>query len=236
MKKLRLFLGRLMVACIGLIVFSCNNSGVSPTNYSRLQVINTLAGSTPINFSLNSTKKNSTSITFPGTSGYVTTTPGMPYLQIALATTPGVYFYNATLNLKTDSSYSVFITGTTQPQAYTSVFTWDDLSSPSIGKAKVRFVNASLSSTNLDVTINAVAGFTNVAFKGVGKFVEVPAGTYEFRAYSTGSTSSSLAILSNQVLADGKVYTLYAQGVVGNTATTSAFGLSLISNLLPNTK
>ncbi len=236
MKKLRLFFSGLIISCCGLIFFACNNTGVTPTNYSRLQVINTLAGSSPINFYLNYTIKNSASITFPGSSGYVSTTPATYFFQVSFATTTTpLYFDPSTITLGVDSSYSVFVTG--QYGSYTSIFTKDTLTLPSIGKAKIRFVNTSYSSGPLDVTINAVKGYSNVAYKGVSKFIEVPAGTYEFKAYSsTTGTASNLATLSNQLLADGKIYTLYANGLVGSTAINSVFGLNLITNLLPVTK
>jgi hypothetical protein len=234
MKKLKFLFGLITLSCYTLIIFSCKPTGaVNPTSYSRLQVINALAGSTPFNFYLNSTIKSTASITFPSASGYVSVNPGTPNFQVSLATTPSLYFFSENLTLKTDSSYSVFVTG--QAGTYTTIFTNDSLLAPANGKAKLRFVNASVSSGNLDITINAVSGYKNIPFKGVGKFIEVPAGTYEFKAYRTGN-ASNLATLSNQILADGKVYTIFARGIVGNTVTTSAFGLSLIPNLLPAIK
>lgn len=235
MKKLWVFFKVLIISCCSLILFSCNNTGVTPTNYSRLQVVNTLAGSSPINFYLNYAIKSSASITFPGSSGYVSTTPGTYFFQVSLATTPTLYFDPSTIILGVDSTYSIFVTG--QFGSYTSIFTRDTLTLPSIGKAKIRFVNTSYSSGALDVTINAIKGYSKVAYKGVSKFIEVPAGTYEFKAYSsTTGTANNLATLSNQLLADGKIYTLYANGLVGSTAINAVFGLNLITNLLPVTK
>ncbi len=227
-----LFIGLLFAAWC-FIVFSCNNNGVSPTSYSRLQVINAIPGSLSFDCTLNYTKINSASIAFPGASGYISIAPGSKHVEIRPTTTPTAPFIDSTnVVLKQDSSYSLFFTG--QNAAYNEIFIRDNLSVPPIGRAKIRFVNTSVGTAKVDITINAVVGFTNIPYKGIGQFIEVPAGTYEFKAFTTG-TATNLTTLSNQVLADGKIYTLYAQGIVGNT-TTSAFGLSLITNLLPAIK
>ncbi len=239
MKKLSLFFGGLTFIWISLIIFSCNTTGVSPTHYSRLQVINALAGSTPINFAINSTKKSTTSITFPGASGYVSIVPNSGFISFQYNTAPLINLpvadsTNNSLNFKADSSYSIFLTGSTSN--YYILKTTDTLTNPSIGKARIRFVNTSTDAGNLDVTINGTIAYTKIPYKGVGRFIEVPAGTYEFKANKTGIANSTLGTLSNQVLADGKIYTLYAAGITTSTLTNAAFGLNLITNLLPAVK
>lgn len=236
MKKQQ-FLTSLMLVVISVVSFSCGNTnGVNPSAYSRIQIINAIAGSSSIDCTLNSTRINTTTIAFPNTTGYISATPGTKYVEIRPTSTPTAPFLDsATVVLKQDSSYSLFFTG--QSGSSKSIIIQDDLFAPTLGRAKLRFVNASSASGNLDITINAVAGYTNIAYRGVGKFIEVPAGTYEFKAFVNGATNTNtLGTLSNQGLADGKVYTLYAQGIVGNTGITSAFGLSLIANLLPAVK
>ncbi|MGI4021502.1 MAG: DUF4397 domain-containing protein [Janthinobacterium lividum] len=239
MKKRQFFLISLMFVAMGTVNFSCGNTnGVNPAAYSRIQIINAIAGSSSLDCTLNSTKINTTTIAFPTTTGYISATPGTKYVEIRPTSTPTAPFIDtATVVLKQDSSYSLFFAG--QSGTTKSIMIQDDLSAPTLGRAKVRFVNASSAAGNLSITINAVAApeYANIAYCGVGKFIEVPAGTYEFKAFATGATNTNtLGTLSNQVLADGKVYTLYARGIIGNTGTTSAFGLSLITNLLPAIK
>lgn len=237
MKKQQFSLISLMFLVVCVVNFSCGNTnGVNPAAYSRIQIINAIAGSSSLDCTLNSTRINTTTLAFPNTTGYISATPGTKYVEIRPTSTPTAPFIDtATVVLKQDSSYSLFFAG--QSGSSKSIVIRDDLSGPTLGRAKLRFVNASAASGNLDITINAVTGYTNIAYRGVGRFIEVPAGTYEFKAFVTGATNTNtLGTLSNQVLADGKVYTLYAQGIVGNTGTTSAFGLSLITNLLPAIK
>lgn len=234
MRKLQLLLLGCTFFFVAAVNWSCNTSGVTPTYYSRLKVVNTLAGSSPIVFLLNGTTANSSaSITFPYSSGYLSVKPGTKFFQVALATTSTVYFTTKTFDMGVDSSYSVFVTGASG--SYTSILTKDTLVAPSKGKARIRFVNTSNNSGSLDVTLNAVSGYSNITYTGVTSFIEVPAGTYEFKAYKTG-TNSTLATLSGQVLADGSNYTLYSAGSVNSTATNAVFQLVLMSNILPATQ
>lgn len=240
MKKLNLLFGAFAFIYFSFLIISCSTTGVSPTSYSRLQVINALAGSTPINFTINSTKRNTSIITYPLSSGYISIPPSTGFLRIQYNTTPGINLFTAdsasnNLNSKVDSSYSIFLTGSTSN--YYIIKTNDTLINPSIGKAKVRFVNTATDAGNLDISINGTIAYTKVPYKGVGRFIEVPAGTYEFKANRNGAaTTNTLGTLSNQVLADGKIYTLYAAGITTSTATNAVFGLNLITNLLPAKK
>ncbi|WP_419801254.1 DUF4397 domain-containing protein [Mucilaginibacter sp.] len=238
MNQLKTLFAGLIISYFSLIVLSCNTSGVSPAHHSRLQVINALAGSTPINFSLNSTQKNTSVITFPGSSGYISVSPGSNYIRfITSASTTNLSTRDTAqqhLNLTADSSYSVFLTGSTSNYSLLKVN--DILTNPANTRAKIRFVNVAPDAGALDITINGTGIYSKIAYKSVAPFVEVPAGTYEFKAMKTGITGTTLATLSNQVLADGKVYTLYAAGLTTSTAVNAAFSLTVMANLLPAIK
>ncbi len=238
MNKLKTIFAGLMISYFGLVILSCNTTGVSPTHYSRLQVINALSGSSPINFTLNSTQKNKGTIAFPASSGYISIMPDSNYIQFQTASS-SVLLNTATtaikhLFLRADSSYSLFLTGSTSN--YTFLKINDVLTNPANTRAKIRFVNVATDAGALDITINGTSIYQNINYKGVSTFMEVPAGTYEFKAMKTGVTTTTLATLSNQVLADGKIYTIYAAGLTTSTATNAAFGLTIVANLLPATK
>ncbi|RYE36203.1 MAG: DUF4397 domain-containing protein [Sphingobacteriaceae bacterium] len=238
MNQLKFFFAGLIIGYFSLIIVSCNTSGVSPTYQSRLQVINALPGSTPINFRLNSTQRSTSAITFPGSSGYISVNPDTNYIQFVTAASSTVLNTNNTtinrLKLIADSSYSVFLTGTTSN--YSILKLNDVLTNPANSRAKIRFVNVAADAGALDITINGTGIYSNIANRSVAPFVEVPAGTYEFKAMKTGVTATTLATLSNVVLTDGKIYTLYAAGLTTSTATNAAFGLTVVANLLPAVK
>lgn len=225
-----------MLFALGMFIFSCSNTVVSPTNFSRLQVINAIPGSLSFDCRLNSTKINTGTISFPSSSGYISTVPGTKNVTIVPTSTPTAPATDSiNVLLENNQNYTLFFAG--PANAIKTIFINDTLNVlPAIGRAKIRFVNASGSSPALDIQINGTDAFTNIKYTKVASFIEVPAGTYEFRAFTPGMRGSSLATLSNQMLSDGKIYTLYASGISGNTATTSAFGLSLLTNLRPAIK
>lgn len=236
MCNLKVLLKGVVLIALCLVVFSCSNTAVSPTNYSRLQVINAIPTSLSFDCRLNGTKINTTTIAFPNASGYISTVPGAKNVTVVPTSTPTAPAIG-TVNvlLENNQSYTLFFSA--KADSVKTIFINDTLNVlPATGRAKVRFVNASGSSPMLDIQINGTNAFTKIKYTKVGSFIEVPAGTYEFRAFASGVRGSSLGTLSNQVLADGKIYTLYASGISGNTATTSAFGLSLLTNLRPAVK
>lgn len=91
----------------------------------------------------------------------------------------------------------------------------DNVAAPVNGTAKLRFVNASPDAGALDVVAGAQTLFANVAFKGVGAFIEVLPGAYTVDFMSAGKGEKALPP-ADIVLNSGSVYTLYAMGSAGS--------------------
>jgi len=91
----------------------------------------------------------------------------------------------------------------------------DNNSAPAAGKAHVRFVHASPDAPAVDI---AVKGgpilFSNVAFKEIGDYLPVDAGTYDLEVRLTGTETVALDV-PGLALADGTVYTVFAMGLAG---------------------
>ena len=83
--------------------------------------------------------------------------------------------------------------------------------------ARVRFVHASPDAPAVDI---AVTGgpilFPNVAFKGVGDYVTVPAGQYNLEVRLAGTSTVALSV-PGVMLDGGTVYTVYATGYAFGT-------------------
>jgi hypothetical protein len=56
--------------------------------------------------------------------------------------------------------------------------------------------------------------FSNVAFKGVGDYLPVDAGTYDLEVRLAGTETVALSV-PGVALADGTVYTIFAMGLAG---------------------
>lgn len=91
----------------------------------------------------------------------------------------------------------------------------DNNSAPAAGKAHVRFVHASPDAPAVDIAVKGgPVLFGNVAFKGVGDYLPVDAGTYDLEVRLAGTSTVALSV-PGLTLANGTVYTVFAMGLAG---------------------
>ncbi|MDB5157713.1 MAG: hypothetical protein JWR50_2420, partial [Mucilaginibacter sp.] len=133
-----------------------------------------------------------------------------------------------TIVFKPNFKYTLFVTGLRADSSVSSIFTVDTAVYPTVGRGKIRFVNASLRSGLLDVSANGTLAFKASAYKSVSKFIELPAGNYDFKVMPKGS-STVISDFPAVTIVDGKLYTLYCRGVA-NGADSVAFGMGILSN------
>lgn len=98
----------------------------------------------------------------------------------------------------------------------------DDNSLPATGKAHVRFVHASPDAPAVDIAVKGgPVLFGHVAFKGVGSYLPVDAGTYDLEVRLAGTDTVALDV-PGVALADGTVYTVLAMGLAGGEPALTA--------------
>ncbi len=227
-------LSLLFLAIVGVMILpfvtSCGKTGTLPaTSNVQYQVLNLSTDIQPVDLYINNKKYNATPYRYPNASGYFTlTTIDTPFqFRSAQTTSSAVNLLSIRKPLSFNIKYSLFIVGfrfNSKTDTLDYIFTTDTASNPIGGRGKVRFVNASAGSNIFNITANATPVFTNQAYKNVSNFVEMPAGNYDFKLYSTASSSIILTELNNVTIQDGKLYTLYCRGIVGRTD-TAAFGM-----------
>jgi len=165
-------------------------------------------------------------LAFPTNTGYVALTSGTRNVKINVANTPTTVI-NSDLTLVPGTNYSVFAVNTVS--SIELLVLVDDLTAPAAGKAHVRFVHLSPDAPAVDV---AVTGgpvlFGNVSFKGYQGFAPVNAGTYNLEVRLAG-TSTVVLPLPGIALQDGKIYTVFAKGLVAGTG-NQALGAEIIVN------
>jgi len=218
-------------------VSSCGkspNSNASALNI-QYQVVNLNQGIGSVDLYVNFIKVNSSSYFYPNASGYFY----LPSIQTPFQLRPGTSLtpgtiapsYNIlTLNnvLIPNTRYTLMLMGLTKDTVY-SIFTADTSSVPTQGKGKIRFVNASPNNLGqVTVTANDTTAFAGVPFKTMTKFIQLTAGTYDFKMYQTGSTDVLLD-KPNVTIQDGRIYTLYCYGLANRTDSL-AFGSGVITN------
>lgn len=106
----------------------------------------------------------------------------------------------------------------------------DDLSPPAVGKAHVRFVHLSPDAPAVDIALanGGPVVFRNQAFKSASEFTPLDAGTYDLEVRVAGSPDPVLP-LPGIVLQPGRIYTVYAKGLLGGTG-AQKLGAGIIVN------
>lgn len=128
----------------------------------------------------------------------------------------------------TNARYSLYLVGVMADTVKT-IFTVDTSAVPTVGKGKVRFVNASPHSGLLDVYANGSKIFDGFKFMQTSKFIEMPAGNYNIKIYNHGDQSTILAEVNPVTVTDGRLYSLCSYGIIGRTD-SAKFSAALITN------
>jgi hypothetical protein len=154
-----------------------------------------------------------TNAPFKGITPYAALTAGAHQFQVVPTgmTSPAVI--SATLTLAADKDYSVAAVGKLADIA--PLVLEDNNAAPATGKAHVRFVHASPDAPAVDIAVKGgPVIFSNVAYKGVGTYTPVDAGTYDLEVRPAGKTDVVLSIPGVK-LENGGVYTAWAMGLAG---------------------
>ena len=226
----------LFIALAGVLLIggflSCGKSNnVIPVGANiQFQVVNLSPDLRPVNLWVGFIKRN-VAYSYPSPSGYFSMASVDTPLQIRSAI-PNVSTSNLiSLDtiLRANVKYTLFVTGLRADTSITGIFTIDTAVASTPGRGKVRFVNASVRSPNLDVTANGTMAFSNRAYKSVSKFIEIAPGSYDFKITPTGVPANNLRTLTKVNIQDGKLYTIYAHGVAGRTD-SAIFNAGVITN------
>lgn len=178
---------------------------------------------------------------YPSPSGYFSLSDITPPFQIRPAantlvngvpvTTSPIFTLNNTLAPNT--KYTLYVTGlyNSPPDTVSYVFTVDTAPLPALGRGKIRFLNASPRTAlpGLSLTANGTKAFDSLKYQDLSKYIELPAGNYNFQLFPTGSSTNILQTIQNYTIQDGRLYTVYCYGLAGNVDSL-AFGANVLIN------
>ncbi len=202
--------------------------------YSRINVVHASPDAPGVDLFVDNSKQNNTELTYPNSTGYLSVLSGNRGIRVnAAGTTNTVAF--ATLNFIQDRNYSLFAYNVLAQIGLLAVE--DDLTAPAGGRAHVRFFH--LSPDAPTVTVGTVANggtfspvFSDRSFETQASatanrdFTPVPSGTYTFEVRVAGNT---VLTVPNVVLQAGKIYTIFAKGLVAG-AGNQALGAEVITH------
>jgi hypothetical protein len=163
---------------------------------------------------------------FPENTGYLTVAAGSRNVKVNVTGT-STSVINATLPLSENTSYSVFAIDVVSK--LTTLVIVDNLTAPAAGNAHVRFIHLSPNAPAVDIAVTGGAVvWSKKSFKEYSDFTPLPAGTYNLEVRIAGTTTVVLP-LPGITLESGKIYTVFAKGLVGETG-SKALGAQIIVN------
>jgi len=223
---------------ISPFISSCGKTSVNVTSSNiQYQVVNLSPSLGPISLYIDYRIYNNKNFYYPSPSGYFYLTSIDTPFQIrsspnqaagtVVTTTGNIFSMNDAL--KPNLKYTLFITGLLSDSAIYRVFLTDTSSTPTVGRGKIRFLNASPRSPGFDIIANGTQAFSNQQYLKVSKYIEVTAGNYNFQIFQKGTTTDVIGTLQNVTIQDGRLYTLYCYGLANRTDSL-AFGSGFITN------
>jgi len=177
--------------------------------FGRIKAVNAIPDSNTINFKSDGNVLLS-NVPFGGNSSYVSVATGARNLAIEASNVPGTNIAALTQQVDAAHDYTVLAANTlAAPQLV--AFT-DDNSVPPLGFAKIRFANALVGSTTVDVLVNFASQTQGLAYKTASSYYTLaPSLTYTI-TFATPGGVTVLATITNVEIDAGAIYTAYLVG------------------------
>ena len=213
-------------------LFSCDKDE-TPQATASINVIHASPDAPGVDLLVDNSKVNTVALNFPEASGYLKVFSGTRNIKVN-ATGTNNSVINADLTFSADRYYSVYAYN--RLASIAAIVVEDNLAIPAAGQAHIRFFH--LSPNAPIVTVGTLSGvaftpvFSNRSFETQAtasanqNFTPVAAGTYTFDVQANGA---SVLNLPNIVLQAGKIYTVFAKGLVGGTG-SQALGAQIVTH------
>lgn len=214
----RLPLAALLLAIVAAALAFASAPAGAQSATGRVRVIHASPDTPPVDIFVDG-QKAVTALAFPKDTGYVSLPAGPHNVKVFVSPSngSGTPALEANLTVAAGKDYTVLAVGEVGKNTLELLPLEDNNATPAAGKAHIRLIHASPDAPAVNV---AVAGtntnvFSNVAYKGVGAYTPVDAGTYnlEVRVASSGAVAKAINGLS---LKERGVYTAVAVGLAGN--------------------
>jgi len=150
-------------------------------------------------------------IPFWGSSGYKYVNAGSLVNLTFYTDNNSTAFANRAVNISAPNHYSAFLGGGAGNPMF--VFTTDDLTPPSKGNAKLRFVNLSPANINETVTANDSIIAQGIAPDSISSFLLLREGKYKLGMFDN-SGSGFTTMTDSLIFTSGKIYTVMLTGAL----------------------
>jgi hypothetical protein len=196
---------------------------------AKIKFINAAQGTGSVLFKVDGEAALSKLLPFSGSEDYIDVEAGSHEFSVFSDDTPDPIL-SESVNIQGATENSVYLASSEGKKQF--VVLNDDLSAPSQGMAKIRFVNMSEKLAKADVFINgkAQAVFSEVGFKKATAFINIsPGEKINFQIRESGK-EKTLVNLSNVQVSSGEVYTLWSKGEKPEESGDLILALGIIVN------
>jgi hypothetical protein len=200
-----------LILALATTFTSCKKDDVDDNGSANLKVVNASSTSSAQSFYLAGSTVIQGGLAFSDASNYLVTNSGNNLnLEFRNEGSTSVYASNR-FDLDRGAYYSVFLAGDGQ-SARVKLYK-DDLTAPSSGKAKVRFIHLSdAAPANIDIRSNSTTNVVaNLQRDNASNYIEIDPTLASLQVYAAGQ-STSLGNFNLSAFASGKIYTVYVTG------------------------
>lgn len=216
-KMMNKFINGFLIATSALVLLSCDNNNIDPFGSAKLKVVNAAPNSGSQRFALANIPYISDLDFLDSSVSYLTVSSGNDLIAQYRDDNDNDKYAEAKFNLDDDQNYTVYLTGESRDEAAVRLYQ-DNLSAPTNGKAKVKFIHLSggaPSSLNFSDDKGTVLT-SNLERYSQSGYTEINAGSLTIQVNGAGQ-SQILTTLESEEFAAGKIYTVY---LIGSTAST----------------
>lgn len=226
----RLVLGICAACTFTIMLSSCLKDHTSDTPtppVSLLSVIQASPGLGPVNFTLDGTVVNTSTLNYGNSIDYFRAYSGNRKVSFKTALN-GTQVAADTVSLAQNVAYSLILANkSTTPEI---LFLTDSLKQPLSGNGSIRFINLSPDAPKVDLAIkDGSVLVANEPFNGASSFIPIPGKTYNFEVRLAG-TSTVVASTTATTINNGYIYTIYLQGLMSSTDASTKPSVNVITN------
>ncbi|QEK50454.1 DUF4397 domain-containing protein [Pedobacter aquae] len=189
-----------------------------PTTATRIMLINASPDVGTIDFYLNGEKINASPLAFRDNTTYVNIARSGTFT--AEAKLGSRTLFSQTIFLQPGRSHSLFLTGAVADTSLFYVATLDNIDTPALNKAKLRFINLSPNAPAFNViNSDSTVLFNNAAYRTASNFIELDAQTYSLKVLASRDRTLWLN-LPTYNFENGRIYTLFVSNLVDTASRT----------------
>jgi hypothetical protein len=198
-----------------LVIDTTGTSSIVDSLLAQLKLVNAAPDTAAINALVDGTVTFA-NVPYQAASAYQGVPSGTHTVTVEAAATPGAVIASAQPTFAAATDTSIFVSGVAGAQ--TAVVLTDTNLPPTLGRARLRFVNAGSDVGAVDILVNFANVFSNVAPNAASTYVEELEDSFTITFDRAGTTSEILTVPSVALTA-GRTYTMYLVGKAGQYGT-----------------